>query len=210
MPAGIILLYKVYLMKLVIATKNKNKINEIKEKFAGSGLDILSLADYKDVPDVIEDGLTFEENAVKKAMEYSAFTGLHVLSDDSGLEVDALSGEPGVRSARYSGETATDDENIDLVLEKLRDVPDGRRNARFICIVAVSFPGGAVHTVKGTIEGWITHARKGNNGFGYDPVFYIPEIGKTMAELTIQEKNKISHRSLAIDRAKELLDILRK
>ena len=193
-------------MKLVIATKNINKIKEIKEKFSDfADLDVGSLADFSNLPEVIEDGQTFEENALKKAREYSLFTGMPVLSDDSGIVIDALSGEPGVRSARYSGERASDDENNNLVLEKMRSVPEENRTARFVCAVAIIIPGNGEYLTKGTCEGRILRSKTGKNGFGYDPVFYVPELEKTMAELTIKEKNKISHRALALDKAKVIL-----
>ena len=194
-------------MKLVIATKNINKINEIKEKFSNFGdLGIGSLTDFNNLPEVVEDGQTFEENALKKARVYAAFTGLPVLSDDSGLEIDALFGEPGVRSARYAGENADDDENNDLVLKKLKNVPEDKKNARFICVIAVIMPDKREFLTKGICEGRIIGKKIGKRGFGYDPIFYIPSLGKTMAELTIMEKNKISHRALALDKAKEILN----
>jgi XTP/dITP diphosphohydrolase len=193
-------------MKLVIATKNKNKIKEIKEKFANfADLEIKSLVEFENLPEVVEDGRTFEENALKKAREYALFTGLPVLSDDSGIEIDAFSGEPGVRSARYAGENAGDDENNDLVLDKLKSVPDGKRSARFVCVIAIVLPNRNEYLTRGICEGQIIRMKIGKNGFGYDPVFYIPQLKKTMAELTITEKNKISHRALALDQAKEIL-----
>ena len=193
-------------MKLVIATKNINKIKEIKEKFSDfADLEIGSLSDFDNLPEVIEDGQTFEENALKKAREYSLFTGMPVLSDDSGLVIDALSGEPGVRSARYSGEQASDEENNNLVLKKLKDVPDEKRTARFVCVIAIIIPGNSEYLTRGTCDGRILRSKTGSNGFGYDPVFFVPELGKAMAELTILEKNKISHRAFALDKAKVLL-----
>ncbi len=193
-------------MKLVIATKNKNKILEIRNKYSElSGLEIMSLSDFRDVPDIIEDGSTFEENALKKARAYSAFTGLPVLSDDSGLEIDALGGEPGIYSARYAGINAGDEENIDLVLMKLQGIPEKERTSRFVCVVAIVLQKGKEYTAKGICEGIITDKRAGHNGFGYDPVFYIPSFGRTMAELSMQEKNRISHRALALDKAGVIL-----
>jgi XTP/dITP diphosphohydrolase len=193
-------------MKLVIATKNINKIKEIKDKFSDfPDLAIISLLDFNNLPDVIEDGFTFEENALKKAREYSAFTGLPVLSDDSGLEIDALSGAPGVRSARYAGENAGDEENNDLVLRQMSNLPEDKRNARFICVIAIKLPDQKEYLSKGICEGRIIKSRKGSNGFGYDPLFFIPDIGKTMAQLTVAEKNKISHRALALDKVKDIL-----
>jgi XTP/dITP diphosphohydrolase len=196
----------VYIMELVIATKNQNKIIEIKEKFSGlTGLRILSLMDFDDLPEVVEDGSTFEENALKKAKTYSGFTGLTALSDDSGIVIDSLNGDPGVRSARFSGEYATDDDNNNLVLEKLKNIPNEKKTARFVCVIAIAQPDGKTFTAKGTCEGRILRVRKGNNGFGYDPIFFLPGLGKTMAELSIAEKNKISHRALALDEALKIL-----
>ncbi|MFH0976821.1 MAG: XTP/dITP diphosphatase [Spirochaetota bacterium] len=193
-------------MKLVIATKNNNKINEIKQKFSDfTGLEIISLTDFNNLPDILEDGLTFEENAIKKAKAYSRFTGETVLSDDSGLEIDALCGEPGVRSARYSGENASDDENNSLVLVKLKKVPDSKRTARFVCVIAIVQPNGTQYTAKGTCNGIMTDKKAGSNGFGYDPIFYFPDLKKTMAELSLEEKNKISHRAEALTKAKVIL-----
>ncbi|MBN2401116.1 MAG: XTP/dITP diphosphatase [Spirochaetes bacterium] len=193
-------------MKLVIATKNNNKVKEIREKFSDfMDLEIVSLLDFNNLPEVVEDGLTFEENALKKAREYCAFTGLTVLSDDSGIEIDALSGQPGVRSARYAGENASDDENNELVLAKLKKVPDEKRTARFICVIAVVQPVNIEYLTRGICEGRIIRDKSGTNGFGYDPIFFIPHLGKTMAELTLTEKNKISHRALALDKAEEIL-----
>lgn len=193
-------------MKLVIATKNKNKIKEIEVKFSDiSGIEIIFLTDFVNVPAVSEDGLSFKDNALKKARAYSKFTGLAVLSDDSGLEVEALNGEPGVFSARYSGIEADDHENNKLVLEKLEGIPDPRRDARFVCAIAIALPDGNEYIAEGTCEGVITHKEIGNNGFGYDPIFYLPEVGKTMAELSVSEKNRKSHRARALDKAKEIL-----
>ena len=193
-------------MKLVIATKNNNKIKEIEVKFSDiSGIEIKSLMYFRNVPTVLEDGFTFKDNALKKARVYSAFTGLTVLSDDSGLEVDSLNGEPGVYSARYSGIDAEDYDNNKLVLEKLKGVPDNRRNARFVCVIAVVQPDGKEYIAEGICKGIITHHEIGSNGFGYDPIFYLPELGKTMAELSVFEKNKISHRAQALEKVKAIL-----
>lgn len=190
------------MMQLVIATKNQGKIREIRDKFSAyNDLEILSLNDFEDHPDIIEDGTTFEENALKKAREISIFTKLPVLADDSGLEIDALCGEPGIFSARYAGKDATDEERNRLVLEKMKDVPKGRRTARFICVIAIVLPRGSEYTFRGVCEGIIAHRMKGSNGFGYDPIFYLPKKRKTMAELSIFEKNRISHRAIALKRA---------
>ena len=196
-------------MKLVIATKNKNKIIEIREKFfILNDLEILSLDDFEDSPDVIEDGATFEENALKKAREISIFAGLPVLADDSGLEIDALKGEPGVYSARFAGKDATDAERNSLILERMKDIPDNKRKARFVCMIAIVLPDGREYLLRGVCEGVIAHKMKGLYGFGYDPIFYLPKIKKTMAELTLVEKNRISHRAKALELAQERLQMI--
>jgi XTP/dITP diphosphohydrolase len=194
-------------MKLVIATNNRNKLKEIKDKFSlTTGLEILSLADFKNPPSTIEDGITFEENALKKARDISAFTGLPALADDSGLVIDAIGGRPGVLSARYAGKDTTDGQKNLLILEEMKDIPDGKRNARFICAVAIALPDGSEYTVTGRCEGLISREMKGSNGFGYDPIFYLPDFKKTMAELLLPKKNKISHRAIALDMALAVLN----
>ncbi|MDF2607685.1 MAG: XTP/dITP diphosphatase [Bacillales bacterium] len=185
-------------MEILIATKNIGKINEFKSMFEILGHNIKSLFDFPDIPDIEETGTTFEENAIIKARELSKITGKIVISDDSGLEVDALNGEPGVYSARYAGNFKNDEDNISLVLEKLIDVPTEKRTARFVCVIAVAFPSGNIETFKGICEGIITTEKKGSEGFGYDPIMYIPKLDRTMAELTKEEKNQISHRGNAL------------
>jgi XTP/dITP diphosphohydrolase len=193
-------------MKLRAATKNANKLKEIRDKISNiPGLEIISPARDEDLPDVLEDGATFEENALKKAREVCRVTGTAALADDSGLEVDALGGEPGVYSARYAGENVTDPDRNSFLLEKMKDVPDDARNARFVCVIAVVFPDGREYAVRGTCEGSITREVRGGGGFGYDPVFLLPERGVTMAEIPLSEKNRISHRARALEKAAELL-----
>ncbi len=193
-------------MELVIATKNSHKVREIKDKFSCiENLEIRSLDDFDNVPDVLEDGKTFEQNSLKKAREISRCTGLPCLADDSGLVVDALKGEPGVYSARYAGENATDGERNSLVLEKMKDIPDDKRAARFICAIAIVMPDGREFLTEGRCEGTIAREPGGDQGFGYDPIFYLPDLGKTMAELPLSEKNRISHRALALEKAKAIL-----
>lgn len=193
-------------MKLVIATSNKNKIREIREKFSAlQDLILIPLSEYADPPEVIEDGATFLENACKKAREIAHFTGLPALADDSGLVIDALDGRPGVLSARYGGPGATDPDRNDMILEEMRDVPDDRRNARFVCIIAVAFPGGTNCSSEGVCEGIIATKPVGAHGFGYDPIFFLPDRGVTMAELPLEEKNRISHRAKALDAMREIL-----
>ena len=198
-------------MKLVIATKNNNKIREIRDRFESfPEIELLSLMDFSDPPDVVEDGSTFMENALKKARQITAFTGLPSLADDSGLEIDALGGEPGVHSARYARGNATDKDRNHLVLDKLRDVPEEERGARFVCVIALSLPHKTEYTVRGECEGIISFKMLGEEGFGYDPIFYLPDFGKTMAQLTLSEKNRISHRGRALEqieiRLKNILD----
>ena len=193
-------------IKLVIATGNRNKIREIQEKFAGmEWLSLVPLGDFPDPPEVIEDGRTFRENALKKASAIAAYTGLPAMADDSGLVVDALGGRPGVLSARYGGEAADDTAKNGMILEEMRGVPAELRAARFVCVIAVAFPGGKHVTAEGTCEGVITDAMKGSHGFGYDPIFFLPDRGMTMAELPLEEKNKISHRAKALEAMREIL-----
>lgn len=197
------------IMKLVIATKNRHKIAEITGKLASGGsIQFLSLLDYANPPEIIEDSDTFAENAVIKAKAVCRFTGLPALADDSGLVVDALNGEPGVYSARYAGEGASDRERNLLVLRKMEHVPHEKRTARFVCVIAVALPDGTVYTTEGRCEGSILRAEKGEGGFGYDPIFFIPGRGKTMAELSMEEKNTLSHRAVALAQAEILLNTI--
>ena len=191
-------------MKLVLATKNKNKIKEIRNKLSGiDSLELLSLEDFPGAPDVIEDGMSFQENAVKKALAISAFTGLPALADDSGLCVDALDGRPGVFSARYAGENATDAERIIKLLDEMSDKVG--RSAKFVCAISCCFLNGKLISVTGECRGLIAERPSGTMGFGYDPVFFLPEYGRTMAEIPLEEKNKISHRAVALEKAAVLL-----
>ncbi len=193
-------------MKLVIATGNKNKITEIKDKFLKTGgLEIIPLNEFKNVPEIIEDADTFSGNAMKKARAIRDFTGLPSMADDSGLVVDALNGEPGVYSARYGGENADDRDRYLLVLEKMKGIPENERSARFVCSIAIAMPDGREYSTEGTCEGVISSEPRGDNGFGYDPVFYLPEFGKTMAEISLEIKNLVSHRGRALDRAAEII-----
>lgn len=188
--------------KLVVATKNKNKAKEVAEILEGMPYMVVPLSDYPDAPDVEETGSTFMENAILKARAYAEFTGELTLADDSGLEVDALEGAPGVMSARFAPTTK---ERNQKLLGLMKDVLDDRRTARFRCAIAIAEPGGDVKTMEGKIEGVIAHEAKGTNGFGYDPIFYIPGLGKHFAELSSEEKNAISHRGRALAEAKKLL-----
>ena len=193
-------------MKLVLATRNQGKVREIDEMLkAQSGIELLSLHSYPDAPDVVEDGKTYEENAIKKASTLAEYTGHLTIADDSGLEVDALDGAPGVHSARYAGENASDQDRIVKLLDALQNIPDDRRSGRFICAVAIADPLAQVQVVRCACEGRIIHTPRGANGFGYDPVFVPAGYDKTFAELGDEIKNQISHRAKALGEARKLL-----
>lgn len=191
---------------LIVATKNKGKVREFQHAFAPLGLTVKSMFDYPDLPDVVEDGETFAQNALKKSKAVGDALGLPVLADDSGLCVDALDGRPGVYSARYAGENAQDEENNLKLLSELERLKQGEDTgqpllspARFVCALSLYDPdNGQELAAEGTVEGWITSEPAGGGGFGYDPLFYLPEYEKTMAELTLEDKQKISHRGLAL------------
>ncbi|WP_076004196.1 XTP/dITP diphosphatase [Dehalogenimonas formicexedens] len=183
--------------ELLLATNNKGKLNEYRELLAGCGFRLVTPSDKGIVTEVAETGNSFADNAALKARALAKASGLLTLADDSGLEVDALGGEPGVRSARYAGDNATDTGRIDLLLRRLETVPVGKRTARFRCVIAIATPTGQVKFAEGKIEGLISLAPQGRHGFGYDPVFFLQELGKTMAEIAPKEKNHISHRALA-------------
>lgn len=190
---------------VIIATKNRGKAKEFEKLFLPKGLTVKTLLDYPELEDVEETGTTFEENAVLKAETIAKVLGARVISDDSGLEVDALDGRPGVYSARYAGIEKNDEANIDKLLDELQNVPDSDRTARFCCALAMAEPGRETLTVFGTCEGRILSKRRGTNGFGYDPVFFVESEAKAMAELSSEEKNKISHRAMAIKQLEEIL-----
>jgi XTP/dITP diphosphohydrolase len=191
--------------KLLLATNNKGKVREYRALLRGIPYEIVTLADTGITTEVDETGSTFEENAMLKATACARESGRLTLADDSGLEVDALNGEPGARSHRFAGENATDADRINLLLSRLKNVPEKERTAQFRCVIAVAAPDGGVERFAGVCRGLIIGAPKGNNGFGYDPVFYVPELGKTMAELTLKEKNKVSHRARAAEKARQWL-----
>lgn len=184
--------------KIVLATGNRGKAREISSLAKGTQITFVSLADIPDAPDVEEDGETFEDNALKKARELARFTGLPALADDSGLCVDALEGRPGVLSARYAGENASDEDRLTKLLDELENVPDKDRTARFECVVALVRPDGKSILFKGKVEGVIVRQPKGHNGFGYDPVFFYAPAGRTFAEMSESEKNLVSHRGEAL------------
>lgn len=192
-------------MKMILATKNKGKIKEFQALVQGMGIELLSLEDCPDMPDVSEDGCTFQENALKKACAIAKHTGITAISDDSGLEVDALNGAPGIHSARYAGEQASDQENIQKLLKTLTGLPLNKRTARFRCVIAVCTPQGRHITTEGTCEGAIALEPRGSHGFGYDPVFLLLDRNCTMAELEPGIKNLISHRAMALARLKDIL-----
>ncbi|MGI6295380.1 MAG: XTP/dITP diphosphatase [Armatimonadota bacterium] len=188
--------------KLIIATKNPGKVREMVELLSGLPYEVHTLLDYPDAPDVEETGTTFLENAIIKATAYADFTGELTLADDSGLEVDALDGAPGVFSSRFA---PTESERNERLLSMMKDVPDDRRTARFRCVIAIAEPSGGVQVSEGSVEGVIAHEPKGDNGFGYDPIFYIPNLKKHFAELDSAHKNRISHRGKALTEAKKIL-----
>lgn len=193
-------------MEIVLATRNKKKVEEIRRITADLPVTILSLDNFPDCPETVEDRDTFEGNASKKAVEICRFTGKPSLADDSGLEVDALNGAPGVYSARYADEGSKSDiKNYEKLLAQLKDIPDEKRGAQFVCCMALAFPSGLVKTFFGYAKGCIGHEPKGTTGFGYDPVF-IPENKKiTFAEMTGGEKDSLSHRGKAIEKLAEYL-----
>ena len=192
-------------MRLIVATQNRGKVREIRKALRRLGFQILALDDFGNVPGIKEDGRSFSENALKKARFYSTLLGELTLSDDSGLEVDALNGLPGIYSARYGGAGATDRVNNEKLLKELEGVPLSKRGARFRCAIAVVSPQGKEAFVEGACKGRIGFQEKGSRGFGYDPLFVLPRHGKTMAQLTVDEKNRISHRGKALRRLRKLM-----
>ena len=191
--------------RIIFATGNKNKIREIHEILGDLGWEILSMKEAGIDLDIVEDGTTFEENALIKAKAVAAQCNDIVLADDSGLEIDYLNKEPGIYSARYMGEdTPYSVKNANLI-SRLAGVPDEQRTARFVCAIAAAFPDGEVLTTRGTIEGIIGYEERGENGFGYDPIFYLPEYKKSTAELSPEEKNALSHRGRALRQMEEEL-----
>ena len=190
-------------MQLVFASNNAGKIREVakilNECFEGEDVEILSLKDIGFFDDIVEDGMTFEENALIKATEIAKLVdNCIILADDSGLEIDYLNKEPGIYSARYAGVDTSYDIKNNLLLERLAGVPDEKRTARFVCAIAAAFPDGTTEVVRGTIEGIIGHEIAGENGFGYDPIFYLPQYGLTTAQISPELKNELSHRGNAL------------
>ncbi|KJS18539.1 MAG: purine NTP phosphatase [Peptococcaceae bacterium BRH_c4b] len=193
-------------MRLVLATRNRGKVNELAELLSPLGVEVLSLDNFPGVPEVEEDGDTFKANALKKALTVSLHTGEIALADDSGLEVDYLGGAPGVHSARFAGVGRDDLENNEKLLRLMKNVPPEKRTARFRCVVALATPEGRTFTTEGACEGIIGNSPRGGEGFGYDPLFVVPEFGKTFAELDMETKNRISHRGRAFSLATEIID----
>ena len=191
--------------ELVLATRNPDKGRELAALLKGLGIRIRTLAEFPAVPEVVEDGDTCEANAVKKAVAIAQYTKLPAAADDTGLMVEALGGRPGVHAARYAGEGATYEDNCKKLLQELAGVPRERRGARFVTVAALADPDGKVEVVQGILDGLITDAPAGTKGFGYDPVFFVPELGKTLAQLTPDEKNRVSHRARAFEKVRELL-----
>ena len=191
--------------ELVLATRNRNKVIELVALLGDLGIKICTLDEFPDAPDVVEDGDTCEANAVKKARAIAESTGLPAVADDTGLEVDALGGRPGVYAARYAGEDATYEDNCQKLLRELAGVPREQRTARFLTVAAIALPLDGIRVAQGTLEGVIAEEASGTLGFGYDPVFLIPELGKTLAQLSADQKNTISHRAKAFTQAKDLL-----
>ncbi|MCM3543332.1 XTP/dITP diphosphatase [Priestia megaterium] len=192
--------------EIIIATKNAGKVKDFETLFSPKGFKVKSLLDFPEIEDVEETGVTFAENATLKAEAISSVLNKPVIADDSGLAIDALNGEPGVYSARYAGENKDDNANIEKVLQKLNDVPFEKRTARFHCALAIAVPGKRTEIVEGTCEGHILEEKRGENGFGYDPIFFVEKWRCSMAELTKEQKNQISHRANALKRLAPLID----
>lgn len=194
--------------KIIFATGNANKMVEVRMILADCGYEIVSMKEAGIDIDIVEDGKTFEENAIIKATAISKTKeaeGCVVLADDSGLEVDYMDGAPGIYSARWQGEDTPYSIKNQMIINALADAKEEERTARFVCAIAAEFPDGTVTTRRGVIEGMIAHQPAGENGFGYDPIFFLPEYGKTTAELAPEDKNKISHRGRALEKIREVL-----
>lgn len=191
--------------KIIFATSNAGKMREIREILKDMNVEILSMKEAGITVDIVEDGKTFEENALIKAEMIRDLTGCLVLADDSGLEVDALNKEPGVYSARYMGEDTSYKIKNAEIIRRLEGLSGDKRSARFVCVIAAAFPDGTQETCRGTIEGRIAYEPAGENGFGYDPIFFVPEFGCTTAQLSGEQKNEISHRGKALRAMKELI-----
>jgi XTP/dITP diphosphohydrolase len=187
-------------VKIVVATKNRHKVWEIYLVLKELKIDLVSLETLSNISLPVEDQHSFKGNALKKAKAVAKQTGMAVMADDSGLEVDALSGRPGIYSARYAGENATDEENNQLLLKELKGVLHKKRRAHYTCVIALILPSGEEKTFRGRCDGIITTEKRGDGGFGYDPLFYLPRFKKTMAEISVETKNRVSHRGRALTR----------
>jgi XTP/dITP diphosphohydrolase len=192
-------------LELIIATKNRGKVREIREALKGLRLRIHSLDDFSDVPEIEEDGKSFTENALKKARFYSKYFGKLIIADDSGLEVDSLKGLPGIYSARYAGKGASNRENNRKLLHEMEGIPLSKRGARFKCAMAIVSNEGKEVVAEGSCKGRIGIKEVGKKGFGYDPLFILPQYGKTMAQLSLSEKNRISHRGKALKKLRKII-----
>ena len=192
-------------MELVVATRNAGKLKEIRRLLESRGIRVRGLEEFPGVPDVVEDGQTFAENAIKKAEAVAQFTSLPCLADDSGLVVDALQGRPGVHSARFSGVEADDQSNNRKLLDEMAAVPEMQRQAAFCCVMALYMPGQSPRLFQGRVNGAILERQQGDGGFGYDPLFWLPGYNCTMAELPLDTKNQVSHRGQAL---RQLVDFL--
>lgn len=190
---------------VLIASKNSHKITEIKEIFVRLPINFITLSDLQNVPSIVEDGKSFKENAIKKAREICQWSGVTCLADDSGIEVDFLQGTPGIYSARFSGDHATDEDNNSKLMHLLKDTPFAFRTARYRCVMAVATPDGKIETSEGTCEGIIALEPRGVNGFGYDPIFFYPPLSHTFGEIEPDVKNKLSHRYQALIKIKPIL-----
>lgn len=197
----------VAITELVLATRNRHKGMELLALLNGLGIQIRTLDDFPGSPEVEEDGATCEANAIKKAVEIARATGLPTVADDTGLEVEALGGRPGVYAARYAGEQATYEDNCRKLISELYGVPMEQRKARFLTVAAMAIPDEQIQVAQGVLNGYITETPTGAQGFGYDPVFYVPELGATLAELSAEQKNRISHRAKAFLKIRELLQL---
>lgn len=194
--------------KIILATGNMGKVREFQQLMHHLPVEILTLKDFPDLPDIVEDGNTFEENAGIKAKILAEHTGILTIADDSGLCVDALGGAPGIYSARFSGSDHNDEKNNALLLEKLQGIPKEKRTAHFVCAIAIAEPGKPLQFTRGEVSGHILESPQGSEGFGYDPLFYVDELATGMALLTAEEKSKISHRARAYAEALPLIEAL--
>ncbi|MBI4287237.1 MAG: XTP/dITP diphosphatase [Chloroflexi bacterium] len=194
------------MIDLLLATHNEHKITEYRSLLAGLPYRVASLSEQGITMKAPESGATFEENAIEKARIYAPLSRLPTLAEDSGLEVEALGGEPGVLSARYAGENASDADRVRFLLDRMKDIPLEKRRARFRCVIALIWPGNGLEVFNGECRGVIAFEPRGSLGFGYDPVFFLPEFGKTMAEVSAETKNQISHRASAVRKARQFLE----